>query len=149
MTPYEVRRDHYSITTDPQKQDLDAIHALLKTTHWAGSMPREVLEVACANSLCFALFENDQLIGFARLITDYCTYAYLTDVVIEESRRGAGLGKWLMEALLAHPALVPMRRVALLTLDAQKYYEALGFTTDTGRLTYMEKRSSDGAYRLH
>jgi N-acetylglutamate synthase-like GNAT family acetyltransferase len=147
--PFSLQRDRFSITTDPERQDFDAIHALLRSTHWARTMPRDVLEVAVANSLCFGLFDDGKQIGFARLITDYCTYAYLTDVVIAEELRGQGLGKWLMEGMLAHPMLTGMRRIALLTLDAQRYYEALGFSTNTGTLTYMERRTGDGAYRLH
>ena len=140
MNPFEIRRENFLISTDPSHHDLDAIHALLRATHWAKDMSREVLNRAFEHSLCFGLFDDGQQIGFARLITDYCTYAYLTDVVVAEEYRGRGLGKWMMEAMLAHPDLKGMRRIALLTLDAGQLYEQFGFATDTGRLTYMERR---------
>ena len=140
-TPFELRRDPYWITADRDRLDIDSVHALLGTTHWAREMPRSVLEIAMANSLCFGLFENDDLIGFARLITDYCTYAYMTDVVVAEAKRGHGLGKWFMEvALNEHPQMKGLRRIALLTFDAQWLYEPLGFVANSGgRFTYMER----------
>ena len=138
---FETRRDPYWITADRDRLDIDAVHRLLKTTHWAREMPREVLETAMANSLCFGLFENEELIGFARMVTDYCTYAYMTDVVVAESKRGRGLGKWFMEAAVnEHPQMKRLRRIALLTLDAQWLYEPLGFVANHGgRFTYMER----------
>jgi N-acetylglutamate synthase-like GNAT family acetyltransferase len=140
MSPFELRRESFLISTDRARHDLDAVHALLRATHWAKDMSRDVLNLAFEHSLCFGLFDGERQVGFARLITDYCTYAYLTDVVIAAEYRGRGLGKWLMEAMLAHPDLNGMRRIALLTLDAERLYEQFGFATDTGKLIYMERR---------
>jgi ribosomal protein S18 acetylase RimI-like enzyme len=103
-------------------------------------MSREVLEQAVLNSLCFGMYEGDQIIGFARLITDYCTYAYLTDVIVAPPYRGRGLGKWLTEAIVVHPRMKGLRRIALLTRDAMDLYRQYGFGTDTGGLVYMERR---------
>lgn len=140
--PFEVARGELTISTDPKRHDLDAVHALLRATHWAKEMSRPTLERAFANSLNFGLFDGDRQIGFTRLVTDYCTYAYMTDVVVAEEHRGKGLGKWMMEAVLAHPDLKDMRRIALLTLDAMPFYDSFEFTTDTGKLTYMERRAA-------
>jgi ribosomal protein S18 acetylase RimI-like enzyme len=128
------------ISTDRDRQDIDAVHRLLQSTHWATWMSREVVAKAIANSLCFGMFDDGEQIGFARLVTDSCTYAYLTDVVIDAKHRGRGLGTRLMAALFEHPEVRDLRRVALLTVDAMKLYEKFDCTTDTGKLTYMERR---------
>lgn len=104
-------------------------------------MTRELLERAVAHSVCFGLYDGDALIGFARAVSDLATYAYLTDVVIDESVRGQGLGRWLVACILAHPDFQNLRRIALVTLDAQGLYEPFGFGTDTGAHTYMELRT--------
>lgn len=120
--------------------DVDAVLALLRTTFWASDMKRNVLSRAIENSVCFALFERDVLIGFGRIVTDLATYAYWTDVVIAEKSRGRGLGQWLSECMLAHPDLQRLRRVALLTRDAAQLYARVGFTEGPGPLIYMERR---------
>ena len=93
----------FEISTDPARQDITAIHRLLQSTHWATWMTRPIVEKAIANSLCFGVFSDGVQVGFARLVTDHCTYAYLTDVVIDEKHRGGGLGKALMDAIVAIP----------------------------------------------
>jgi N-acetylglutamate synthase-like GNAT family acetyltransferase len=139
-TKFELRRNEFTISTNRARLDLGILHPLLRATHWAREMSREVLERAVANSLCFGLYDGDHLIGFARLITDYCTYAYLTDVVVAAEYRGRGLGKWLTEAIVVHPEMKGLRRITLLTRDAMDLYRQYGFTTDTGSLVYMERR---------
>lgn len=138
--PQHFRHGPFSITTDRTNLDLDAALALLRRTRWGGGLTRDVLERAAANSVCFGLYEGPGLVGFARVITDLATYAYLTDVVIDEGRRGQGLGRWLVECVLVHPDLQGLRRIALVTLGAQALYEPFGFGTDTGALTYMERQ---------
>ena len=128
------------ISTDRDRQNVDAVHRLLQSTHWATWMSRAIIEKAIANSLCFGMFADGEQIGFARLVTDSCTYAYLTDVVIDQKYRGRGLGKQLMAAVFDHPDVRDLRRVALLTVDAMKLYEQYDCTTDTGKLVYMERR---------
>jgi N-acetylglutamate synthase-like GNAT family acetyltransferase len=133
------RRGDFVVTTDRGRMDLNAALALLHTTFWAREMRREVLARAMANSISFALLERDVLIGFGRAVTDLATYAYWTDVVIAENHRGRGLGRWLSECMLAHPALQGLRRVALLTRDAADLYAGIGFTRGSGPLVYMER----------
>ena len=139
--PLEQHRDDVLISTDRARLDLDAILAMLRDTHWAHSMEREVLERAIANSLCVGVYENGHIVAFARAVTDLATYAYLTDVVVLESRRGHGYGSWMVEAFLAHPDLLRVRRIALLTRDAHALYERYGFAVGVlGGSTYMERR---------
>jgi GNAT superfamily N-acetyltransferase len=120
-------REGYLISTDPAKFDRDAIHAYLVRAYWCEGIPRETMERAIANSLCFALFRGKAQIGFARVITDSATYAYLCDVYVLEDYRGKGLGKWLMECVMAHPALQGLRRFSLATRDAHGLYRQFGF----------------------
>jgi N-acetylglutamate synthase-like GNAT family acetyltransferase len=136
--PVEFRRDAFLITTDRDRMDPDAVLALLRTTHWAGGLSREVLQRAIANSVCFGLFERETLIGFGRAVTDLATYAYWTDVVIAPEYRHQGLGRWLSQCMLAHPGLQGLRRVALLTRDAADLYARVGFTVGPGSFIYME-----------
>jgi GNAT superfamily N-acetyltransferase len=121
------QREGYLISTDPAQFDLDAIHAYLVRAYWCEGIPRETMERAIANSLCFALLRGTAQIGFARVITDSATYAYLCDVYVLEEYRDKGLGKWLMECLMGHPALQGLRRFSLATRDAHGLYRQFGF----------------------
>src|SRR5882724_5927976 len=114
-------------TSDRSRIDLDAAYDLLVDTHWAGTLSREVLQRAAANSLCFGVLDGQRLAGFARVITDHATFAYLTDVVVQADLRGQGLGKWFMERILESPELRGLRRITLLTRDAESLYRRLGF----------------------
>ena len=129
-----------SITTDPSRIDIDAALALLRQTYWAKAMPREKLAKALEHSLCFGMLDGDTLVGLARVVTDRATYAYLTDVVIDPSRRGQGLAHRLMDEILGHADLQGLRRFALITSDAMRLYEEFGFSVGSGQLTYMERR---------
>jgi len=106
-------------------------------------MARAVLERGIANSLCFGLYRGADQAGFARAITDCATYAYLSDVFVLEAYRGAGLGVWLVECVLAHPDLQALRRFALFTRDAQGLYERFGFGPAKSASIYMERRDPD------
>ncbi|HUQ27450.1 MAG TPA: GNAT family N-acetyltransferase [Usitatibacter sp.] len=117
----------YSISTDAQSFDISAIHAYLTRSYWSPGIPREVVERAIANSLCFGVFNDSQQVGFARVITDRATFAYLADVFILEAHRGKGLAKWLVRVIQAHEDLQGLRRFMLMTRDAQKLYRQLGF----------------------
>jgi ribosomal protein S18 acetylase RimI-like enzyme len=139
--PLEQHRGDVLISTDRARLDVEAVLSMLLDTHWAHSMEREVLERAIANSLCVGVYENGRLVAFARAVTDLSTYAYLTDVVVDRDHRGRGLGRWMIETLLEHPDLQRLRRIALLTRDAQWLYEPFGFTVGvSGGSTYMELR---------
>jgi N-acetylglutamate synthase-like GNAT family acetyltransferase len=140
-SPVAFQRGDFVVTTDRRRMDLDAALALLQTTFWAGSMSRDVLARAIANSVTFALFERELLVGFGRVVTDLATFGYWTDVVIADTYRGRGLGRWLSECMLAHPDLQGMRRLSLLTRDAATLYASVGFRVGAGPLVYMERTS--------
>ena len=120
-------RNGYLISSDPASFDLNAIHAYLVRAYWSEGIPRETTERAIGNSLCFALRHGKVQVGFARVVTDSATFAYLCDVYILEDHRGKGLGKWLMECVINHPALQGLRRFILATRDAHGLYSQFGF----------------------
>jgi N-acetylglutamate synthase-like GNAT family acetyltransferase len=118
---------NYEITTDPARFDIAAIHAFLSQSYWSPGVPRSTLERAIENSLCFAVLQSGQQVGFARLITDKATFAYLADVYILEEHRGRGLSRRLLEAIKQHPNLQGLRRILLATRDAHGLYSKFGF----------------------
>ena len=128
----------YSITTDPQKLDLDAIHAYLSRSFWAEGISKDIVARSIANSLCFGLFDGTNQVGFARVVTDRATYAYLCDVYVLEEHRGHGLGKWLIETVMAHPDLQGLRRFQLVTRDAHGLYSRHGFAPPAHPDRHME-----------
>lgn len=127
--PYEETKDDYLISTDSSLLNIDVIYNYLsKESYWALNVPREVVETSIQNSLCFGLYKEGIQIGFARLITDRATFAYLADVFILEAHRGKGLSKWLIATIQAHPKLQGLRRWMLGTRDAHGLYEQFGWT---------------------
>ena len=134
----ELTKDEYSITTDRKRLDLDAIHAFISRSFWAEGIPKETMAKAIANSLCFGVFDGPSQVGFARVVTDRATYAYLCDVYVLESHRARGLGKWLIEAVMAHPDLQGLRRFQLVTRDAHGLYARYGFDTPAHPERHME-----------
>ena len=135
---YERRGGELLLSTDRARLDVDLIHRLLATTYWASGIPREVVARAIAGSISFGLYENAQLVGFARVISDLATYAYLADVFVVEACRGRGLGDWLVEGILLHPQLQGLRRFALITRDAGPLYARHGFVSPAEPSGYME-----------
>src|SRR5713226_2035662 len=111
----EYRKGKFTVSTDRRRLDLDVIHGYLKDCYWAQGIPRAVLARSIKNSLCFGLYTRGKQVGFARVIGDYATYAYLGDVFVLDSFRGQGLGKWLMECILRDPRLQRLRRWSLIT----------------------------------
>lgn len=135
------------VTTDRSRMDLTTIHEYLAVqSYWAANIPRETLARALDHSLCFAAIENDALIGFARVITDYATFAYLADVFVVPSHRGRGVSKRVMEAVRAHPDLQNLRRWLLITRDAHGLYEQYGFRPLEAPERHMEITAKN-AYR--
>jgi GNAT superfamily N-acetyltransferase len=117
----------YTISTDRTRFDVVAIHAFLSRSYWSPGIPRATVERAIANSLAFGVFHGVEQVGFARVITDRTTFAYLADVYILEGHRGQGLGKRLIETILAHEDLQGLRRFMLATRDAHALYAGFGF----------------------
>jgi GNAT superfamily N-acetyltransferase len=137
--PRDWARDDFVISTDRARLDIDVVHRYLSSSYWAKGMPRDILERGIENSLTFGVYHRDDQVGFARVITDLATYAYLSDVFIIEGYRRRGLSKWLMECVLAHPDLQGLRRFALFTRDAQGLYERYGFAPSRSSSTYLER----------
>jgi GNAT superfamily N-acetyltransferase len=119
--------DQVEISTDRNRLDLSLIHAFLASSYWARGIPREVVERSIQNSLCFGAFLDGRQIGFARVVTDFATIAYLADVFVVPEHRGRGVAKALMRAILARPELQGLRRLLLATRDAHGLYAQFGF----------------------
>jgi GNAT superfamily N-acetyltransferase len=125
----EWRRDNYLISTDRSRLDRTVIHQFLEGSYWARGIPREIVDRCIENSLCFGLYAGDHQIGFARIVSDLSTFAYLADVFVLESARGRKLGVWLIETIMGHPQLQGLRRWMLATADAHGLYRKFGFTS--------------------
>ena len=124
----DFKKNGFTITTEKEKLDIDLIHSFLNRTYWGEGISKETIRRSIEGSLCFGVYENDKQVGFARMITDRATFAYLADVFIIEEYRGRGLSKWLMEVIMSHPDLQRLRRMILATKDAHGLYEKFGFT---------------------
>jgi GNAT superfamily N-acetyltransferase len=132
IPPISWSRDRFTISTDPAHQDLDCIHGYLRRAYWSMDIPRELVARSMEHSLNFGLFQDTpgaaKQIGFARVVTDYATFAWLGDVFVLEDFRGRGLSKWLLQCVMAHPSLQGLRRFLLATRDAHGLYKQYGFT---------------------
>jgi GNAT superfamily N-acetyltransferase len=124
---YEYHRKHFTISTDPARLDLEVIHGFLYHAYWSPGVPREIVAKAIQHSFCFGLYEGTTQVGFARVVTDYASFAYLADVFVLSDRRGDGLGVWLIEAIINCPALQDLRSFILATRDAHGLYRKFGF----------------------
>jgi GNAT superfamily N-acetyltransferase len=161
-TVVEFRRGEFLISTDPARLDLEMIHGFLTTCYWANGIPREVVARSIEHSLCFGVYDGaggkspslgkdarDEVpsplaqVGFARVVSDFATVAYLGDVFVLESYRERGLGKWLMEFIMQHPMLQGLRRWILVTRDAHGLYSQFGFAPVTAPERYMELHQPD------
>jgi len=135
----ERRRGEFLITTNRARVDLNLVHGFLTNSYWAKGIPREVVARSIEHSLCFGIYEVvGAQVGFARVVGDFATVAYLGDVFVLESHRGRGLSKWLMQCIVEHPALQNLRRWILLTRDAHELYSKFGFTPVKAPERYME-----------
>lgn len=151
----EWGRGLYSISTDKTRLDLAVVHGYLARSYWAENIPREVVELSIENSLCFGIYEvagsagpaprksAEKQVGFARLITDGATFAYLADVFVLEDARGKGLSKWLMQEIMSLPELAGLRRWNLATRDAHDLYRQFGFVSLAAPERYMERLNPD------
>jgi GNAT superfamily N-acetyltransferase len=137
------RRGDFLIATDPSRLDLDAIHAYLsEEAYWSPGVAREVVERSIEHSLNFGLYRGAEQAGFARVATDYATFAWLADVFVLPEHRGAGLGKWLVQTALSHPELRGLRRWMLATGDAHELYAQFGFRPAAGDPRFMVYEAS-------
>lgn len=141
MTLYENRRGPYLLTTDKSRLQLDLVHGFLSGAYWSTDIPRATVERAIANSLCFGLYHGAAQVGFARVVSDMASFAYLSDVFILPEQRGRGLGKWMIAEILAcplFPSTPPIRRWLLATADAHGLYAQVGFQPLRAAERYME-----------
>ncbi|HVY37063.1 MAG TPA: GNAT family N-acetyltransferase [Polyangia bacterium] len=141
--PYEAERSPYSISTDPARLDLDAVWGWLRESYWSPGIPRETVARAIRHSIPFGVFEGPRQVGFARVITDRATFAYLADVYVDPASRGRGLSAWLMEVIVAHPELQGLRRWVLATRDAHGLYARFGFRLLARPELFMEIHRPD------
>ncbi len=123
----EERRGEYWLSSDLDRMNIDVIHGYLSREYWSEGIPRDVVERSMQNSLCFGAFCGEDQVGFARVITDFATFAYIADVFVLEQHRGRGLATWLMQFVMEHPRMQGLRRWALATRDAHALYEKVGF----------------------
>jgi len=137
--PYETHREGFTISTDPDRLDLDAITALLARAYWAEGRARETIARSLQYSLTFGLYHGSRQVGLARVVSDYATFAWLCDVFIHEDYRGQGLGKWLLETVHSHPQLGGLRRWMLATRDAHGLYKQFGWVPLTPPERWMMK----------
>jgi len=144
MKPYEIRERDLLISDDPALLDRPLIHRFLsERSYWAKGLPREIVDRALEHSLCFGVYSAGRPAGFARVVTDFATFAWLADVFIVEEKRGRGLGKKLVTAVLAHPRLQGLRLFMLGTRDAQSLYARCGFKPLAFPERFMEIRSEN------
>ncbi len=135
---HEWREGAYLISDAEHLLCLDVIHKFLAQSYWSAGIPKELLARAIANSLSFGVYEGKQQVGFARVISDYATFAYIADVFVLEEHRGKGYSKRLMEMIMSHPRLQGLRRWHLATRDAHGLYQQYGFTALSDPARHME-----------
>ncbi|HEU4616563.1 MAG TPA: GNAT family N-acetyltransferase [Gammaproteobacteria bacterium] len=141
-------RDAYTVTCDPARQDRRVIAEFLATTYWAKDIPPSVVEKALDGSLCFSLLHGENQAGFARVVSDRATFAYLADVFVLPEHRGKGLAEWLIGCVVSHPELQGFRRWMLATRDAHRLYARFGFTPLKRPEIFMERHDPEVYSRL-
>lgn len=138
MEIFEVEKNGYLISTDKNRLDFDVIHGYLLRSYWSPGIPMKIVKKAAKNAETFGVYLAGKQVGYARVITDYATFAYLADVFILEPERGKGLSKWLIETIKNAPFLAGLRRWMLATKDAHGLYEQYGFETISKPELFME-----------
>ena len=133
--------ENYDISLDATRLDIKAIHAFLSQNYWSPGVPFPVVEKAVRNSICVGAYVGTVQVGFARIVTDKATFAYLADVYVLQDHRGRGLSRRMVEALLGHPDLQGLRRIMLATRDAHGLYEKFGFRALAAPDRFMEKHN--------
>lgn len=120
-------KDEYTMTDQRDDLDIDVIHSFLKNSYWAAEIPKKVVEKSCDHSLCFGIYKDKDQVGFGRIITDYTTFAFVSDVFVLDAHRKKGLADWMLTCMRDHPPLQDLRRWMLATLDAHALYARKGF----------------------
>jgi GNAT superfamily N-acetyltransferase len=138
MTYPDITKGSYSLTADRRRIDVDAVHAFLTRSFWARGISKELVAKSILHSLSFGVFDGRAQVAFARVVTDYSTYAYLCDVYVLEEYRGKGLGTWMIEFVMDHPELQGLRRFQLVTRDAHGLYTRFGFKVPDNPERQME-----------
>jgi GNAT superfamily N-acetyltransferase len=141
--PHEWQQDGFTISTDPERLDLGCVHGFLSTCYWAKGIPLETVRRSIEHSLNFGLYRGAEQVGYARVVSDRATVAYLGDVFVLDAWRGRGLSVWLMRTVVAHPELQGLRRWILLTRDAHRLYDKVGFTALHAPDRWMERWAPD------
>lgn len=136
-------KGEFEISSDPARIDLAAVHEFLTNSYWAKGIPMETVRRSIENAICFGIYLETRQIGFARVVTDRATFAYLADVFVLPPYRGRGLSKWLMECILSHPELQGLRRWMLATRDAHALYQQYGFKSLKSPERWMEIHNPD------
>ena len=139
----KLKFEDYEISDDKSRLQLNAIHNMLKDAYWCKGIPQSTILVSIENSLCFGIYKDTEQVGFARVITDAATFAWIGDVIVNEKHRGRGLSKELMKAILQHAQLQGLRRICLATKDAHKLYEKFGFKVTETPQNWMEIKNND------
>jgi len=134
---------HYEISTDRSRLDVGLIHDFLRSSYWAQGIPRAVVERSIQHSLCFGAFLGGRQVGFARVISDFASFAYVADVFVVPEHRGRGISKLLMRAIIEHPDLQGLRRILLATRDAHGLYAQFGFEPLTHPEHFMTLHKPD------
>lgn len=136
-------RGEYTVSTELGRLDVDVVYGFLSRSYWAGGIPRAVVERSIEHSLPFGVYYGTRQVGFARVISDYATFAYVCDVFIFEEYRGLGLSQWLMECVVGHPELQGLRRWMLVTTNAHGLYKKVGFEPASNPERLMERYFPD------
>ena len=139
----EWKQNGFTVNDRREDLDIDTIHNFLRESYWANGVPRPIVEKAIDNSLCFGLYHESKQVGFARVVSDHATFAYLADVFVISAYRGRGLGKWLISCILVHPELQGLRRWLLATRDAHALYARNGFVALRKPEWFMEINDPD------
>jgi len=133
----------YEITSDKSRMSVEAAHAFLTQSYWSSGVPLSIVQKAFDNSLCFAALRGGEQVGFARVVTDKATFAYLADVYVLQAHRGQGLARQIVEAVQRHPELQGLRRFMLATRDAHDLYARFGFTALSVPSSFMELHNAN------
>lgn len=133
----------FEISTDPSRIDVPFVHRYLSASYWAHGIPEETVRRSIKGSLCFGIYRGKRQVGFARVISDYATFAYLADVFVVEECRGRGLAVWLMQCVMEHPELKGLRRWSLVTRDAHGLYRKFGFRELAAPERWMERHNPE------